>query len=696
MRLVILATLLVAVLVICTVLLVVNGALGADTGERLAPGVVRYRDRAAAEAHHDLRSPGDRAAIPAESPQSFIEVSRTCSTDVVVVEQHSVGLRGGSGPVTLGGILVCEGGALVLEGPLELDVGFVVVGSGSVLCARGQCIDLCLREPAPDGLVVMRDGTVDLCGEGPPARWGAVERSHMRGECALALGNVGSAVRPNDRWVLTTSTATYRDERNVTGGVPCWFGWGEDEAPHRDANARAMEKWAQATDGHGVEVVVAGDVVEGELPLPLREPLRYSHACGHAGPLTRPIRVRSSCGDRANTEWIALDAHDGERECEHPPDERGHWAFGGSAEGSTVWVQPGGTARMHNVELFRLGSPLKAMVHAEGDVGLRDCSLWCSFSQFVYAGPDSALELHRSVCFWSLVTGVHVERSARASVCENLVAGVHNALPGTPWNAPPHWLGPTRCLDFLFTAAVWNEDGRTVCRENVLCCSPSPVVGIWSTADSIGRPDEPCAGPCEDPARAAARPIAIGCNTFYNMEGHWGTLPDGKLWSASQGDRALFVPRESVAFPVTFSEARSILRENHWMVVPEPLACNLGPMDWSHIGLSRTRITDGAHFVLCPISSSQLQSCRDHASKLHDMLRSTVRAWEEERVINQAVRYDLELEVAGLIQDVQYFQNKLKEMEQRLDARMLTSQMKCEFGIGRSLFFKSLDETRNM
>ena len=572
------------------------------------------------------------------------------------------------------GLVIHNNGYVLIESGTHVRFGFLWIYQGGVLQVRGTNITLECTQAGGE-LLVGRTGTLSMIGEctGTHSHV-ALRTTHHRG-CTELRAPRGTNWAAGDRVILTTCTSAYRDIENPIGGVPAWFDYTSGE--QRAANARATDEWSAMSRGRGMEVATIRDVGPGG-ELTLCRPLYFDHEepC-HAGILSRPIRVVGTCAP----------GHDSAPLCHYPgndgelPDKtHGHWAYGqGGVDGLSMTID--GALYLQHTELYRMGSTRGHPVHVgpEGRALVDRCSIWNSFSRFLTTAGHTTFT--NNVCFWSMMSGLHVEAGSRASIRHNMITGVHNSMPGTFWNDAPHEIIPHGPLDLYMTASVWIDEPSAECTGNILCCSPSPVIGIWSSIRWVR--DNLCEGTCSKvrPSRSYAD------NTCYNMEGFWSGIPDGKLVVPVHATRARlpagYVRRQYVANP-------SGVRELRWMAGAHTY--NLGPMDWVSVSVRDPR-ADRLFFELCPGTSTHAVQCTQANTELAARLDRLRAHWDADVRMGDAIRVDLEAEVATLREYIDAFRRRCEDMQTRLNAKMFTGQFKGTVGIGRGMFFKPLEDT---
>ena len=261
-------------------------------------------------------------------------------------------------------------------------------------------------------------------------------------------------------------------------------------------------------------------------------------------------------------------------------------------------------------------------------------------------------------------------------------------MPGTYWNDAPHDLLPHGPLDLYMTAALWIEEPTTACTGNTLCCSPSPVVGIWSRID-WQRPESAC--PPEDPGCGAVCTALVprrsyAENTCYNMKGFWCELPEGSLLAPVHTERARLPVGHTLP---DYALDVSPNREPRWMAGED--LDNLGPMNWATIRV-RSPVytgTDRRFFVLCPGTRRQTLACLETSRRLEAQLEQLRALWQDEQAVGDEVRMDLENEVVLLQALIGDFKTKYVEIQGRMDAKLYTARPEQPIGISRSMFFKS-------
>lgn len=587
---------------------------------------------------------------------------------------------------TLGGLVIRNRGYLIIESRTQLSVGFIHVESGGTLHVRGEMIDILLTRPTR-GIKVGEYGTMLCRGNRRDITWMDAPGEYVAGSHTIPINC--TSLENNDRIVITTSTDTYRDNcKNPIGGTPTWFDFRDDA--FRCVNTQEMSKWIEMTDGFGVEVSTVESLSQDDIYL--KRPLYFNHKRCHVGVLTRSIRIHSKCGYH-ETEWVT---YPGSKRDQPRNVTNGHWAFGTKGtNGAHIKVQNRGHLLMDSVELYRMGSSKGDTMHVMkgGTATVKYCSIWKSFARFITVCGN--VVFHNNVCFWSMGSGVHVETNSKSRIERNMITSVHNSMPHTFWNNSPFIISPRSPLDFYMTSAIWIDEPTTKCKSNVLCCSPSPVIGIWSDIRWVEDETSVCGD--EEPDCTSLVPLeSYHDNICYNMEGFWSGLPDGKLQvSIHTPHYEMYLPKGYITRNYNLNV--SGLRESRWMEGGDHVF-NLGPMDWTGISIvknpCKTTFESKRFFVLCSSTNRQLTVCQQKTQELNNKLCELMIQWENDRNTSDTIRMDLESEVEMLIECVSNFKCKITHLETMLNAKMLTGQIKDQVGIGRGMFFKDVSETK--
>jgi hypothetical protein len=573
------------------------------------------------------------------------------------------------------GIVVRKGGYLLIPSNTHIETDFITITSGGFLHIEGSGIDLLMGKPMSP-IHISSHGTLwarGVSSAGSSSSTVPLDTDYKPGSSVqlnLPFSDIGWDA-PGTSFVMTSCTDTYRDpDTNPVGGVPTWFNW--EDCKQRAANETAIHEWEKLTKYHGVEVVTLASATDSV-------PLRFHHDHrGHAALLTRPIRIRSLCDGYADidVEFYPKRTHD------TPPSRNrtGHWAYGlDGTDGGHIEVGPNGHLDMGQVELWKMGSTMHYPIHVLGSAVIDSCSIWCSFSGFVEISGTA--EVKNTVCFWSLVTGIRVHKEAHdVRLSGNTIIGVHNAMPGTYWNEEPYTLITRDPRDFYMTSSIWIDEPSTICRENVLCCSPSPVIGIWSriqlVRDTASYDQCPSFAPTESYTN----------NTCYNMEGFWSGLPSSD---------ELFIPPEyqlviQSGFEKTQKEENTAINHNHWMTGANSF--NVGDEQWTTITLDQTPTEHTwkhrTFFVFCVNASIQNNAlCLQKNNKLRVTLDELEVQYRGDMTIAEQMRVDLENELDSLRDKIGDLEEELKSMEYKLNRRNLVSKNVEVFEMRRDMFF---------
>ena len=245
---------------------------------------------------------------------------------------------------------------------------------------------------------------------------------------------------------------------------------------------------------------------------------------------------------------------------------RGCWTYGteglrgsNAIAGGHIMGLYGASLVVRNAELRRLGQPGnfgkigRYPVHFhlfgyarsfQGYTGtgarregvVEDCSIWSSLSRFVAIHGAHEVGVVNNVCFWSLASGIFTEDGTESNntIEHNLVCGVHYCMPNQHFNP-----GDGRQIfghvssDTVLSSAVWLKSNNNACLRNVLCCSPSPVIGIWSVPQDIRKlrgPSSFCRGDKELGLPALGVTTNGTCWSPGSMVASGVCSPDGSVW----------------------------------------------------------------------------------------------------------------------------------------------------------------------
>lgn len=180
---------------------------------------------------------------------------------------------------------------------------------------------------------------------------------------------------------------------------------------------------------------------------------------------------------------------------------------------------------------------------ARREATVENCSIWCTYSRFVAIHGTHEADIINNVCFWALMSGIFTEDGTESN---NTIE--HNLVCAVQYCTPNRWFNPLDgrqlyghvASDCLLTGAIWLKSNNNACLRNVTCCSPSPVIGIWSVPQNIKKlrgPSTFCKG-----SGALGLP-SIGVRR--SNEVHWvpdafvqaGVChPDGHVWFGESND----------------------------------------------------------------------------------------------------------------------------------------------------------------
>ena len=584
-------------------------------------------------------------------------------------------------------LIIRDMGYVTIHSNTTIKVKSILIQTGGVLHIMSDNIDIDFTSSG-HGIDIETNGTLHIDSNSKYRPYFQLGKNYnAQTDNGVRIPDFAIPWPVNSKVVITSYTDDYRNDTNPVGGLPTWF---DNKNKHlRIANEEAIKEWVTMTNNEGIEVATISSHDNSDHMITFKHPMKFNHRMnGHIALLSRPIRIFSSSTEPIKTKIIPYPETSPEKEA---PDTKRHWAYGmDGVDGNYINVSDNGHLYMDGVELWRMGSKkhYPIMIERGGYATIQNSSLWSSFSRFITVQGDAIIR--KCVCFWSMMSGIHVEYGSNTHIEDTIIIGTHNAMPNTYWNNRPYEILPHHPLDFYMTASIWIDEPSTICNNNILCCSPSPVVGIWSNIKWVPTIDSVSCDDCMvyEPLQSYQN------NTCYNMEGFWSGIPDGRLVVNAPNVYSMYLPdgiRERIYLTVT-----SGIRESRWMTGTNTHMYNLGQMNWSSITLNHTPSKDTwdkkTFFVLCENTRTQASICNMRNIELQEQLNEQLNRirgqYEHESDIATTIRHDLEAEVDMLRDDIEDFKRKLEQLETLLNAKMFTGKLTDEVGVSRSMFFK--------
>jgi len=164
-----------------------------------------------------------------------------------------------------------------------------------------------------------------------------------------------------------------------------------------------------------------------------------------------------------------------------------------------------------------------------------------------------------NVCFWGKGSGLVLKSGASGILHRNAIIGVHAHLDGTPWSLSSSGAP--------FAAAMELRTTSISCLDNILCCSPRPVVGLWAQSTWIYDTSD-----TKEPFYIHERDYKD--NVCYNMEGYWCQ------WKTEHTHPSSVV-------------------QIVWVRTQTPWVYNTGAMDWSYLIVQDSHL----YFQIHPIAT---------------------------------------------------------------------------------------------
>ena len=287
--------------------------------------------------------------------------------------------------------------------------------------------------------------------------------------------------------------------------------------------------------------------------------------------------------------------------------------------GASIHICTGATARLRGIECHHMGHSMSPCIQSESGATLLidGCSSWLSYSSSVVATSpmiddiDTSILIRNSVFFWSIGSMLKIlgrEDCLSNAICleSNCIVAPLPAARSVCWNSNEYPLIPLCVDDFHMVAGCWIEQPTTICRDNIICCAPSPVVAIWShirwDQEEVTKHTQLCIQPSQ----------SYLYNDCYNLEGFWGELFTEEVGFGVFNCNVLTEDYHLLIRQYIPSKKRQNLNGPRWVVDKKSItrSYDLGKMDWSDVLICSQQTSIYSFYTVCDPRYQRIQHQR--------------------------------------------------------------------------------------